>query len=65
LWLIARACRNGRVTGAGAAGLIDALADAGARLPCDGAGFRRWAAARGMLPDADEIAGARRSAVGG
>jgi predicted nucleic acid-binding protein len=64
LWLVARACRNGRVTEAGAGGLIDALADAGARLPCDGAGFRGWAIGRGLLPDVTELT-RHRQAVGG
>jgi predicted nucleic acid-binding protein len=49
LWLIAAACRAGRLSDAGARSLVDALVGTGARLPCAGAEFRDWAADCGLL----------------
>ena len=56
LWLLADACRSGATTVAAVSGLIDTLRATGARYPCDGAGFERWARDNGLLP-------ARRQAV--
>ncbi len=48
LWLMARACLWGRTTPAAVGGLIDALIAAGARYPCDGRTFPRWARDNGL-----------------
>lgn len=49
LTLIAGAVSTGVITGDDAAGLVNALRAVGARLPCDGAGFIRWAQGKGLL----------------
>jgi predicted nucleic acid-binding protein len=49
LWLLGRACRDGKLTEVGAGNLVDALASTGMRLPCTGADFPRFANAHGLL----------------
>ncbi|WP_127507561.1 hypothetical protein [Actinoplanes solisilvae] len=49
LWLLAGACREGKLTEVGAGKIVDALAAEGMRLPCKGAGFPRFAKAHGLL----------------
>lgn len=48
-WLLAIACREGKLTLAGAASLIDTLRATGHRLPCTGAGFSGYARQHGLL----------------
>lgn len=48
LWLLARACRDGKLTEIAVGNLIDLLAHHGMRLPCTGAGFGNWARQRGL-----------------
>jgi predicted nucleic acid-binding protein len=43
VWLLAGACREGKLTAAGTGTLIDALRATGHRLPCTGAGFPEYA----------------------
>lgn len=43
LWLLGRACREGKLTEAGACNIVDVLAAEGMRLPCTGPGFPRFA----------------------
>lgn len=49
LWLLASACKDGKLTMAGAASLIDDLRSTGLRLPCTGAEFEPYARERGLL----------------
>lgn len=49
VWLLARACRDGKLTEVAAGNLIDSVRDTGMRLPCTGAEFGEWARARGLL----------------
>jgi predicted nucleic acid-binding protein len=49
VWLLAGACRQGKLTQGGAGALIDALRAAGHRLPCTGAGFASYARQHGLL----------------
>ncbi|MCP3801685.1 hypothetical protein NLX83_20695 [Allokutzneria sp. A3M-2-11 16] len=49
VWLLARACRNGKQTVVGAGSLVDALRDTGMRLPMTGAEFGTWIAERGLM----------------
>ncbi|MBM7769948.1 putative nucleic acid-binding protein [Actinokineospora baliensis] len=50
VWLLARACRTGKLTVFGASGVVDMLRDTGMRLPCTGPEFEEWCQARGLLP---------------
>jgi hypothetical protein len=43
IWLLARACRDGKISEPGAGGLIDALRGTGHRLPCTGTEFSTFA----------------------
>ncbi|WP_461119717.1 hypothetical protein [Saccharothrix stipae] len=43
LWLLAHACRDGKLTEIAAGNLIDLLVHHDMRLPCTGAGFGGWA----------------------
>jgi len=49
VWLLAAACREGKLIPAGAGSLIDALRTTGHRLPCTGAGFLGYARQHGLL----------------
>jgi predicted nucleic acid-binding protein len=49
IWLLARACRDGKLTAVAASNLVDVLAATGMRLPCKGAEFPRFARANGLL----------------
>jgi predicted nucleic acid-binding protein len=49
IWLLAGACRDGKLTEVGASNLVDTLAATGMRLPCTGADFPRYARANGLL----------------
>ncbi|HEX3765192.1 MAG TPA: hypothetical protein VHW23_41130 [Kofleriaceae bacterium] len=50
LGLLCHGLNRGTLTMADARGLVDSLRVlGGARLPCDGAGFERWAEANGLL----------------
>lgn len=49
IWLLAGACRQGKLTQGGTATLIDALRAIGHRLPCTGAGFASYARQHGLL----------------
>jgi predicted nucleic acid-binding protein len=49
IWLLARECRNGKLTEVAASNLLDTLAASGMRLPCTGADFSRYARANGLL----------------
>jgi predicted nucleic acid-binding protein len=49
IWLLAGACREGKLTPAGTGTLIDALRATGHRLPCTGAGFPSYARQHGLL----------------
>ena len=49
IWLLARACRDGKLTSVGAGNVVDALAATRMRLPCTGADFSSYAAANGLL----------------
>lgn len=50
VWMLSRACRNGKLTEVNVANLIDALIHTGMRLPCTGSGYGVWARAHGLLP---------------
>lgn len=43
IWLLGRACRDGKLSEPGAGGLIDALRGTGHRLPCTGTEFPAFA----------------------
>ncbi|MFD0743645.1 hypothetical protein ACFQ1L_18880 [Phytohabitans flavus] len=49
IWLLARACRDGKLTEVGASNLVDALSGTGMRLPCTGADFPRFGRVHGLL----------------
>jgi predicted nucleic acid-binding protein len=49
IWLLAGACRDGKLTLAGTGALIDALRATGHRLPCTGVGFASYACQHGLL----------------
>jgi len=49
IWLLALACRGGKLTRVGAGSIVDALRGVGARLPCTGREFPAFAAERGLL----------------
>ena len=49
VWLLAGACRDGKLTLGGTATLIDALRGTGHRLPCTGTGFASYARQHGLL----------------
>jgi predicted nucleic acid-binding protein len=49
IWLLAGACREGKLVPAAAGSLIDALRATGHRLPCTGAGFPGYARQHGLL----------------
>lgn len=49
LWLLAEACKDGRLTEALAMTLVDDLGREGMRLPATGAQFPRWARSNGLL----------------
>lgn len=49
IWLLAGACRDGKLTLGGTGALIDALRATGHRLPCTGAGFAGYARQYGLL----------------
>jgi predicted nucleic acid-binding protein len=49
VWLLAGACREGKLAPATAGSLIDALHATGHRLPCTGAGFPSYAHRHGLL----------------
>jgi predicted nucleic acid-binding protein len=49
IWLLAGACKDGKLTPAGTSTLIDALRATGHRLPCTGAGFPGYARQHGLL----------------
>jgi predicted nucleic acid-binding protein len=49
IWLLAGACREGKLTPTGTGTLIDALRATGHRLPCTGAGFPSYARQHGLL----------------
>ena len=50
IWLLAGACRGGKLTPVAAGSIIDALRAEGARLPCTGSGFPAFAAHHGLMP---------------
>ena len=49
VWLLAGACRHGKLPLGGTGALIDALRATGHRLPCTGAGFASYARQHGLL----------------
>jgi predicted nucleic acid-binding protein len=49
LWVLAGACREGKLTEPAAGNLIDALRATGLRLPCTGAEFPDYARQHGLL----------------
>ncbi|GAA1757835.1 hypothetical protein [Luedemannella helvata] len=49
IWLLAAACRGGKFTVVNAGTVVDALRRKGARLPCTGDEFGRYAAGHGLL----------------
>jgi predicted nucleic acid-binding protein len=49
IWLLAAACREGKITSTGAGSQIDALRATGHRLPCTGAEFAGYARRHGLL----------------
>jgi len=52
IWLLAAACREGKLTPTGAGSLIDALHATGHRLPCTGTGFQGYASKHELLQNA-------------
>lgn len=50
IWLLASACRSGKLTEIGASNLIDALRATGMRLPCTGSEFGGFARGHELLP---------------
>lgn len=50
IWLLAAACRNGKLTEVSASNLIDTLRATNMRLPCTGAEFGVFVRDRGLLP---------------
>lgn len=51
VWLLARACRAGKLTEANASAIVDSLRDTGHRLPCTGTEFPAFGRRFGLLPD--------------
>jgi predicted nucleic acid-binding protein len=49
LWLLASACRAGKLTEIAAGNLVDALRATGMRLPATGSEFGQWARSHGLL----------------
>jgi len=49
IWLLAGACRDGKLSEAAAGNLVDALRATGLRLPCTGAEFPSYARQHGLL----------------
>ncbi|WP_409491769.1 hypothetical protein [Amycolatopsis sp. cmx-11-12] len=49
VWLLARACRDGKLTEVAAGNLIDLVRATGMRLPCTGAEFGTWGRAHYLL----------------
>lgn len=49
LWLLAGACRSGKLTEAGASALVDSLRRTGHRLPCTGPEFQSYMRRFGLL----------------
>ncbi|GAA3338920.1 hypothetical protein GCM10020358_20770 [Amorphoplanes nipponensis] len=49
VWLLAQACRSGKLTPVAAGNVIDALRGEGARLPCTGSEFPGFATRHGIL----------------
>jgi predicted nucleic acid-binding protein len=49
VWLLAGACRAGKLTETAAGSIIDSLRRSGARLPCSGAEFPQFARKHGLL----------------
>ncbi|MDP9796004.1 putative nucleic acid-binding protein [Catenuloplanes nepalensis] len=49
IWLLASACRDGKLTVAAAGNLVEGLSATGMRLPCGGGEFHRFAARHGLL----------------
>ncbi|MFI9386905.1 hypothetical protein [Kutzneria sp. NPDC052558] len=49
VWLLARACRDGKLTVTAAGNLVDMLSATGMRLPCTGPEFPSWACQHGLL----------------
>jgi predicted nucleic acid-binding protein len=57
VWLLAAACRPGKLTLVAAGNLIDALRAEGARLPCTGAEFGAFARRHRLLPPLPPLSG--------
>lgn len=49
VWLLGRACRDGKLSVTAAGNLVDMLRASGMRLPCTGPEFETWARCRGLL----------------
>jgi predicted nucleic acid-binding protein len=49
IWLLAGACRDGKLTEVGAGNLVDALAGTRMYLPCSGTQFAGWTRGHGLL----------------
>lgn len=49
LWLLASACKSGKLVEVEATNLIDMLTDSGLRLPCTGSEFPSWARRHHLL----------------
>jgi predicted nucleic acid-binding protein len=49
IWLLAGACREGKLTEVAVGNLLDDLAATGMRLPCTGADFPGYARTNGLL----------------
>jgi predicted nucleic acid-binding protein len=49
IWLLAGACRSGKLTETGAGALVDSLRQTGHRLPCTGREFPAFARSFGLL----------------
>ncbi|WP_061294975.1 hypothetical protein [Herbidospora cretacea] len=49
VWLLAMACREGKLTEVSAGNIIDALIATGMRLPCSGSSFGEFARRHGLL----------------
>jgi predicted nucleic acid-binding protein len=50
IWMLSRACRDGKLTEVNVANLVDALIQTGMRLPCTGSEYSRWARKHRLLP---------------
>jgi hypothetical protein len=49
IWLLAGACRDGKLSESAAGNLVDALRATGLRLPCTGAEFPAYARQYGLM----------------